>query len=643
MGKSSHEAALVGRGEIGFAAIAITLVDVVVFAPIAFMSGLTGQYFRQFGLVIVSATLFSLFVSFTLTPLLASRWYHSAEHGKAQLEPPTRHPLVRLGRTWEDGYQRVADAYVPLLAFAIGRWTRWVVLAFGMLSFVGGILLVSTGVLSTEFFPQADDGELQVSLEMPPGTTLDVTDAATRRIEQRIAAWPEVKAIFTSVGVLGTAGFGTRQARFSTMDVQLIEKSHRSRSPDQLAQDARAFGVDIPGARVTAAVTSTFGDTAAGIQIHVQGEDQAVRASLAAQVSDVVRRVPGTRDIDDGGITGDPEVLVSIDRQRAADLGLTPSQVARVLRTSLAGSTVSAFRPAGTTGWDIDVILDPDERASVEQVGQIPIVRSDGATIQLGQIASLERHSGPIEIDRRDRQHTVYVTAGLNGRASGDVARDIQVGLDRIAVPSGYKITQGGDAQRQDQSFVDILEALALSVLLMYMLMVALFESLVFPLMILFSLPLAVVGAFGALALTGNTLNLLSMIGLILLTGLVGKNAILLVDFTNTLRRRGLSRADALLQAGPTRLRPILMTTSALVLAMLPSALKLGEGSEWRAPMAVTVIGGLLTSTLLTLVLIPAAYTIMDDAQERLARAPGVICRLARQAHGRFRSETANT
>jgi HAE1 family hydrophobic/amphiphilic exporter-1 len=330
--------------------------------------------------------------------------------------------------------------------------------------------------------------------------------------------------------------------------------------------------------------------------------------------------------------------VINVDRQRAADLGLTPSQVSSVLRTGLAGSTVSTYRPAGTVGWDINVILNADDRSRVDQVGQIPIVTPRGQTIQLGQIASVSQASGPTQIDRRDRQRSVYVTAELAGRPAGDVARDIQVGLDKLSVPNGYKVNQGGDAQQQNESFGQIFQALGLSVLLMYMLMAALFESLVFPLMIMFSLPLAVVGAFGLLAVTGNTLNMMSMIGMILLTGLVGKNAILLVDYTNTLRKRGVLRNQALLQAGPTRLRPILMTTSALVLAMSPIAMKLGEGSEWRAPMAVTVIGGLLTSTLLTLVLIPAVYTIMDDFTGALSRAPRLVVRLlswrpARRAH----------
>jgi HAE1 family hydrophobic/amphiphilic exporter-1 len=466
-----------------------------------------------------------------------------------------------------------------------------------------------------------------VTLEMPPGTTLDVTNAATTRVEQRIMTWPEVKQVFTQVGRSG--GLGTSQARFSTMQVELIEKNSRVRTPNELSQAARAFGADIPGAKVTAAGVSQFAGTGAtggaGVTVRIQGEDQKVLARLATQVADVVRKTPGTADVNEGGVTGNPELVVTIDRQQAADLGLTPSQVSSILRTGLAGSTVSTFRPTGTIGWDINVILNPDERATVAQVGEIPIVTPRGATVRLGQIANVTSTSGPTQISRRDRQRSVNVTASLANRTAGDVAKDIQVGLDKLSVPTGYKVTQGGQAQSQNETFGQILSALGLSVLLMYMLMVALFESLVFPLMIMFSLPLAVVGAFGLLALTGNTLNMLSMIGMILLTGLVGKNAILLVDFTNTLRQRGIARNEALLQAGPTRLRPILMTTAALVLAMSPIALKLGEGSEWRAPMAVTVIGGLLTSTLLTLVLIPAVYTIMDDFTGLLSGAPRFV------------------
>jgi HAE1 family hydrophobic/amphiphilic exporter-1 len=631
LGEAPREAALNGRGEIGFAAIAITLVDVVVFAPIAFMSSYVGQYFRQFGLVVVTATLFSLFISFTLTPMLASRWYRAGDHDEASKTRRSFNPLVLFGRLWDAGYARLARGYYHVLHFAIGRWSRFLIVGLGIGSFVAGIMLVALGVLSTEFFPNADNGELQVNIEMPAGTTLDITNSVTQRVEERILAWPEVKQVFTSVGVASSGGFGTNRARFSTILVELKDKKERTRTPNQLGEEARTFGRDIPGVTITASNVSNFGPGGSSVQVRVQGEDSKVLATLAQQVADVVRKVPGTRDVNDGGVTGEPELVVSIDRQQAADLGLTPGQVASVLRTGLAGSTVSTFRPEGTTGWDINVILNPDERARVDQVSDIPVVTPKGATIRLGQIAQVSSVTGPTQITRRDRQRSVYVTASLNGRVAGDVSADIQKGIDKIAVPSGYKVTQGGVAQSQNESFGQIFAALGLSVLLMYMLMVALFESLVYPLMIMFSLPLAVVGAFGLLAATHNTLNMMSLIGMILLTGLVGKNAILLVDYTNTLRKRGLKRNQALLEAGPTRLRPILMTTAALVLAMSPIAMGVNEGSEWRAPMAVTVIGGLLTSSLLTLVLIPAVYTIIDDLGGLPRRVVGLVRSVTRR------------
>jgi hydrophobic/amphiphilic exporter-1 (mainly G- bacteria), HAE1 family len=628
-GEDPKEAAVNGRSEIGFAAIAITLVDIVVFTPIAFMSGFVGQWFRQFGLVIATATVFSLFISFTLTPLLASRWYRRGQAVEVHTGGRTWNPLVWFARGWDAGYRRIESAYGGVLKTAL-RF-RWLVVGLGVGSFVGGILLVTTGLLSTEFMPEEDNGEMVIQLEMPAGTTLDATNRAAELLEQKVMAWPEVESAFTSVGVGGGSAFLSSQTRFARIQVKLKERSERKRGPAQLVAEARTFGSAIPGATVKGSVISFVGGGQAPISVRVQGEDQRVLTQLATQVANAVRSVPGTSDVSDGGVTGQPELVVHIDRERAADLGLTPGQVASVLRTGIAGSAVSTFRPAGTKGWDVTVILDPNDRARGEQVTEIPIVTPRGSVIRLGQIAEVTTVSGPTQIDRRDRQRSVFVTASLDGRALGDVSAEIQREIDTIAVPQGYKISQGGAAEDQAESFMQIFQALGLSVLLMYMLMVALFESLLFPFIIMLSLPLAVVGAFGLLAITGNTLNMMSMIGMILLTGLVGKNAILLVDYTNTLRREGVPRNEALLRAGPTRLRPILMTTAALVLAMMPIAMKLHEGSEWRAPMAITVIGGLITSTLLTLVLIPSVYTIMDDFSGLLRRVPSLVRRVARR------------
>src|SRR5438309_803788 len=306
MGEGPREAAVSGRSEIGFAAIAITLVDIVVFAPIAFMSGITGQYFRQFGLVVISATLFSLFVSFTLTPLLASRWYRAGDYGEAKVAQPTRNPLTLFGRAWDRGYERLARGYGRVLRIAIGRRARWIVVAAGLLSFVGGIMLVSTGLLGTEFMPEADNGEMQVTIEMPAGTTLDVTNAAAQTVEQRLLALPEVDQVFSSVGIGGNGGFGSSRSRFASIFVQLKKKNQRVRTPTELSNVARTFGADIPGAVVKAASVGMFNYGGASVSVRIQGEDQKVLQSLAAQVGQPVGQVPGTVDVDDGGVPGDP-------------------------------------------------------------------------------------------------------------------------------------------------------------------------------------------------------------------------------------------------------------------------------------------------------------------------------------------------
>jgi HAE1 family hydrophobic/amphiphilic exporter-1 len=622
-GEAAHDAALKGRSEIGMAAIAITLVDVVVFTPIAFMTGFLGAIFRDFGLVVATATLFSLLVSFTLTPMLASRWYRQGQGAGIGHAANSRHPLAGFARVWDAVYARLERAYEHVLRTSLR--VRWLVVLVAIATFVGGIALVPLGFLATEYLPRDDAGRVQLTLDMPPGTSLAVTSDVTSQIERRLLEVPEVEKVFTGV-----------QARSASIDAVLKDKAHRQRSSQAVADEARGFAHGLPGVKLRASAPSSLGGEESGgpIQVQIQGDDQRVLASLAKQVAEAVRQVPGTVDISDGGVAGQPELVVNIDRERATDLGLTPGQVASVLRAGLAGSTVGSFRPDGTKGWDINVILDPENRSRVDQVAHIPVVTPRGATVRLGEVAQVATVSGPTQVNRRDRQRSYTVSAGVAGRTTGAVAADVQTAIDKIKVPAGYKVSQGGTAQDQNEAFMQIFQALALSVLLMYVLMALLFESLLFPLVVMLSLPLALVGAFGLLTLTGNTLNLMSMIGMILLTGLVGKNAILLVDYTNHLRRAGLGRREALLRAGPTRLRPILMTSAALILAMLPLAAKLGDGGEWRAPLAVTVIGGLLTSTFLTLLVIPSVYTLVDDMQILVSGLPARLPRLSsRRAH----------
>jgi HAE1 family hydrophobic/amphiphilic exporter-1 len=616
LGGDRLTAALSGRSEIGLAAITITLVDVVVYAPIAFMSGVVGQYFRQFGLVIASATLFSLFVSFTLTPMLASRWL-------ALPDPNSRSPLAWFGRWWERGWERLVSVYAAALRYALRL--RWLTVALGVASLVVGFGLIALRLVGFEFMPQTDQSQIVATLEMPPGTTLELTSAAARTVEDRLLAWPETKTVFSTIGTSGGGGFiGSSQSRFARLSAELVKPNQRQRSQSQLAEAARGLAAGIPNARLRVSQASFAGPGGPPVAIIVSGDDDAGVARLVGQVQEIVRRTPGTADVANSAAEGAPEMTVQVDRDRLADLGLTAAQVGQALRTGIQGTVATQYQPLGQKSIDVRVISSEAGRASVDQLREIPLVTAKGTQVRLGQVAEIRLTTGPSQIDRRDRQRQVTVTAELVGRPLGEVTRDVEAELARIQLPAGLKVTFGGQAQAQNESFGQIGQALLLSVLLMYMLMVALYESLLSPFIIMLSLPLAIVGAIVGLWLTGNTLNMMSMIGMIMLMGLVGKNAILLVDYTNTLRREGMERDAALLQAGPTRLRPILMTTTAMVVAMAPIAAKLGEGSEFRAPMAVVVIGGLISSTLLTLVFIPAVYTIFDDLQGLFGRIFGI-------------------
>jgi HAE1 family hydrophobic/amphiphilic exporter-1 len=560
-----------------------------------------------------------------LTPLLASRWLR---RGGVAHAAGSRHPLAIFSRFWDAGYGKLELVYERVLRRSLRL--RWLVVGLAIASFVGGLSLPAVGLLSTEAFPADDIGQVDVTIEMPAGTPLATTSAATGVVENRLLALPSVDKVFS---IVGQGSFdGTSQSRFATLVVILKDKSLRAENSQQIASEIRGLGSGVPGMTLKAGAATTFQQGTAGqaVSIDIKGDDQTVLASLARQVADAVRSIPGTVDISDGGVVGQPELVVNIDRERAADVGLTASQVAGVLRTGIAGSTVGTYRPEGTKGWDVEVIFDPRNRANIDQIADIPVLTPTGANIHLGDVAQISTTSGPTKVDRLDRKRSVTVTAGLEGRTSGDVATELTPKLAAIQVPTGYSISQGGAAKTQGDEFAEIFTALGTSGLLMYGLMAVLFESLLFPFIVMLSLTLAVVGAFGLLALTGNTLNLMSMVGMIMLTGLVGKNAILLIDFTNHLRRQGLSRDAALQQAGPTRLRPILMTSAALILAMLPLAARLGDGGEWRAPMAVTVIGGLLTSTFLTLLVIPSVYTIFDDLQQFVVSAPTRVRFIAR-------------
>ncbi len=607
LGESPWSAAFKGRSEIGAAAVAITLVDVVVYTPLAFSTGMTAQFFKEFSGSIVAATLFSLLVSFTLTPMLASRWLKATDE--------KRSPLAPVWRRWEGGYEALARGYRRLLGRALGL--RWLVLLAGFLAFVAGIALVGMGAVGTEFMTQSDQGTFTVQVQMPAGSALSSTSQSTLGLEKQIAALPEVQNL---ISIIGNGG-----ARSSSIYVSLKPLSQRTRGIAQVSDDVRRMATAIPGMKGQVAPASMV-NTGGGqsIAVSIQGADTAVLAKLAGQVEEVVRRTPGTVDVTNSAVLGSPEMRVEIDHQKLADLGLTTAQVASAVRTALDGTVATELRRENEDKVDIRVVYSPSATGSeLSSIPDIPLTTAMGTRVKLSQVASLVPVEGPSAISRLDRTRKVTVGANGNGRPLGDVTEDVKQGLKKIPLPQGYKITLGGESETQDDAFGSLGLAMIFSVVLMYMLMAALFDSLVYPLVVMTALPVASVGAIGALVITHDTLNVMSLVGLIMLTGLVAKNAILLVDYTNTLRKRGYSRTEAILEAGPIRLRPIVMTTAAMICAMTPVALKVGEGAESRSPMGIVVIGGLITSTLLTLVVVPAGYTVMDDLQQWVGRMLG--------------------
>src|SRR5579884_2653339 len=626
LGETPWSAALKGRSEIGLAAIAITLSDVVIFTPVAFMSGIAGQWFRQFGLVVASATLLSLFVSFTLTPMLASRWLAPGRPA------PGFGPWRAFVDGFEWGFERLRAGYSRLLDWALRH--RWVPPAAAAGSLVVAFAMVPLGFVRFEFIPQTDNGFFTIVVEMPPGASLEATEGALRAIEARLAAIPEVDLYLSASGVGGFEGSGgggigvqARNARYGRIIVVLVDRHHRQRNVVDIAEQVKQETNDIPGATVRVSLQGGAG-AAQPVQVRVIGDNPQTLRALARQVEEVVRSIPGTRDVTNSASEGNPETRLVPDRRRMADAGVTAQQAALALRTAVEGTVATKLRPEGEDEIDVRLITDPATRADLRDLGLLPLLgQRDGVptTVYLSQVTRMEQVAGPTSLDRRNRQRMVTVSANLAGNTPlNDVTVPLQRALNQLqaqgAVPPGYALQLGGQAEDQAKAFGNLFVALGLSVVLEYMLLAALYESMVLPFATMFALPVSIVGAFLALAVTKNTLNLLSLIGLVVLMGLVGKNGILLVDYTNTLRRQGLPRDAALRRAGPTRLRPILMTTMALVFGMLPLAAKLEEGSELYGGMATVIIGGMLSSTLLSLLVVPCMYTYFDDLQTLLRR-----------------------
>jgi HAE1 family hydrophobic/amphiphilic exporter-1 len=612
-----------GRKEIALAAVAITLCDVVVFAPIAFMTDIVGQFFREFGLTVVCATLLSLLVSFTVTPMMASRMLGARRARRCEALPEAgglapgvapgseAKPAGRFGAFFETG---IKGTYRRFLQWSLDH--RAAVIIPVVLLVIGSIALVPLKVVETEFMPTADQGKLVVDLDLGAGAGYPQSDTKVKIVEAHLLSIPEVEDSFATIG-------GDTSAATSEIIVKLRDKSRRHKSQAQVARELREWGRGLPGVLFSVTepgiISRTSIEGAKPLIINVTGPSRDVLRDVARRVEDVVRSVPGTADVDNTMRAGQTEVSVQVNRLAASSYGLATSDIALVMRTALAGTNSGVYRHAGDE-YDMVVRYRQDQFRTPEDLGALKITNPAGQQISLSQVASFNRTDSAREILRRDRQNVATVSANTAGRPLGALTADIKEKMRAVSVPFGYTVGYTGDQANMSSSFGSLTWALAASLVLVFMILVVLYESFLTPLIRMLSIPCGIIGAFAALAITGKAINIISFIGLIMLDGLISKNGTLLIDYTHTLMKRGTPLREALVEAGITRLRPILMTSVTMIVGMLPLALSLGASSEIRSGMAVVLIGGLVTSTLLTPILLPVVYTLIEDLRSSRRR-----------------------
>ena len=609
MGKSPAEAAEEGTSEIALAVLASTLTNVVVFVPIAFMRGIIGQIFKEFGLTVTFATFVSLVVSFTLTPMLASKMLKSKSAGPAHFGIPF---LEKFFNAWDAFYDRVAHGYRTALDWSLNR--RWRVVGICAGLFVLSLALVP--LIGSEFFGESDQGMITVTLEMPVGSNLTETQRAIQQVEKVVRSIPETDAVFSSIGSTESEVGVGGGVNLGDVLVRLVNKSERHRTDKEIADVFRAALTHIPSAKLTVNTASTMGGGGEkDIQIEVTGNEMSLLNDLANKVAAIVEETPGTVDVDTSWRLGKPEIKVTPNREKCADYGVSTATVAMLTRSFLTGTVASKYREKDEE-YDIRVKLAEADRSNVEKVGTLLIKAGDNM-VPVAELATVSYDEGPTQVVRKNRQRMVTVSANIARGSLGGLVGQIRGKTDQLDVPSGYRIYFGGMAEVMEESFGSLFQALILAIVLTYMLMAAMLESYVHPFTIMLTVPLGAVGVFLGLFVTGRTVSIFSLMALIMLVGIVVNNAILMLDYTNTLRKRGYGLREALLEACPTRFRPIVMTNIAAIVAMLPLALGFGAIAEFRAPMAIASIGGLFCSTIFTLFLIPCVYSLMDRLAHR--------------------------
>ena len=621
-GKTHRQAAIDGTNEIGLAVLATTFCIVAVFLPVAFMGGIIGRFFFQFGVMVSAAVLISLFVSFTLDPMLSSVWYDPQAHGNG-----------RFARIVNGAQEKANGVYRVVLGWAL-RWPK-LTLLIALGTFVASFALPK--YIGFEFVPQADLGEQVVSIETPVGSSLEYTEAKLRQVDAALREFPEIEYTYGTVNT----GYANGKNQGS-LYLKLKPLKQRKRSPDQLAQPIRERLASIPGILVSINIPGgPGGGVQKQLQLSLQGPDTNTLDALSQDVMKRAAAIRGIVDLDRNLKAAKPILSVRLRRDAASDLGLGTAAVAQSLRPLFAGDETSLWRAPDGENYMVMVRLPTDDRTGIADLHRIWFTAGTEPNglprmVHIAQIADVVTDVGASQINRRDLNREVQITANVYGRSAGEVSSDLQKVLTEIKLPPGYRFVFGGSTKDMAESAAYAGQALLMAVILIYLILASQFGSFLQPIAIMMSLPMSLIGVFLGLLIAGTTLNIFSAIGFIMLMGLVTKNAILLVDFFNQARERGTPVNEALLEAGSIRLRPILMTTLAMVFGMMPLALGLGEGATQRAPMAHAVIGGLISSTLLTLVVVPVVLVYIDRLSlwttRRFSRSPDEVARTHKPA-----------
>jgi len=613
MGVPADVAASRATSEIGMAVTATTLTIIVVFLPISYMGSIVGQYFHQFGITVVIAIAFSLFIAFTLTPMLFSVLARNVKptdfgHGDGNSGGRKKRGIsIRLIAKFDRGYERLAVVYSKLLAVSLRH--RFMTMIVATVLFILSLFLGSK--IGVEFMPLTDQGEINISFEAAPGTSLERTHKFAEQIEEIVREYSGALHTYTTIGS------GSRDVSEGITVAKFVPRGEREQHILDIIDDMRIKLRRIPGL-FTSLTTEGGGGHGAQVLISITGDNMEIIERLAQAVEDSIRSVPSAVDIKNSLTAGRPELHVEIDRGRASELGINVYSLASTLQYLIDGEEVTTYKE-GDEEYDVTIRLAQADRSDDWDVASLQIESNkdvpgqDHFFVPLNQVARLTDSKGPTEINHYDRRRQIMISANTAGEFAGDVRTMVDEKVAKIHVPPGYRVGAIGVAEWQAESFQRIFIALMASILFIYMVLASQYESFVDPLSIMFSLPLALVGAMIGLLIGGTSISLISLIGVVLLMGLVTKNAILLIDFVKQARRRGDDRTTAILKAGPIRLRPILMTASATILGLLPLALGFGEGSELRKPMAHAVIGGMISSTLLTMVVVPVVYTVIED------------------------------